>query len=471
MQRGGFAERGPQAFEPRPYPDPADQAIYAEHRQWQDPPPIRPWMSPGYYDLLCRSPMLEELQNYNRRQEYTRANADILPPVIRNWLFDITFWVLLRLSTLFTKRYTNYPSNVFEAIYKHRHRGRSIGRHWLRRALRQHHSDVSTRRALFITMAYLATGTSYKFMGLLFWLRPTVMSSLVNKTLRVLVDALPDFQWPQNEREWRCLEEAAFNKYGITHLAGITDLKVVRIPSTDPDDWDPVRKYYCKKYLVVMAITGVVMSLQPFPGSWSDQECYNNSDFRRDITAPNNPLRLPGMLKFRDVPGDGPLMFVSDLSANNLSFCPFIVVTTGRAFINNVRLEVERLFGKVTQIHRFLLELTWTEPTHDIPLMAEVAFKLMNFRARMPINTERNHVHTSTCPHDPVHKCTVWCHHFASRFCDETLATARPTTQDGRDRVIRHWATAGQQELASFMRARLTQYRRFRMRNGRGADN
>lgn len=143
--------------------------------------------------------------------------------------------------------------------------------------------------------------------------------------------------------------------------------------------------------------------------------------------TPSNPYDLPAMLSFRDGTGYAQAVFLTDLTLQD-GFSSYVMSVTGIAVANYVRLDVERLFGRMVAVHRFFLELTWTEPSHDLNLMAECAIKLTNYLARMPVTNDRRHVHDAKCHHDPTHTCTVWCVHNGHGHCEDRLGTGVPAT-------------------------------------------
>lgn len=140
-----------------------------------------------------------------------------------------------------------------------------------------------------------------------------------------------------------------------------------------------------------MVITGVIIEYEDFPGSCSDDYCLEKSESMRHVREPSNPYDLPAMLSFGDGTVFAQAVFLTDLTLQD-GFSPYVMSVTGIPVANYVRLDIERLFGRMVAVHRFFLEQTWTEPSHDLNLMAECAIKLTNYLARMPESNDRRHV-------------------------------------------------------------------------------
>lgn len=161
------------------------------------------------------------------------------------------------------------------------------------------------------------------------------------------------------------------------------------------------------------------------------------------LKDPSNPLRLPKQLRFRfGEPGSCNGVFLADKKFSHL-YSPYIYTSYGLAVINDLRLVIERFFGRFAALYRFFLSRTWAEHNHQAEMMVYAAVNLTNYRTMMPVNPECPH-DDPFCGHDPLHLCTAFCVHneLVWDYLGRQTFLAPPTPVETRDILSRHWLAA-----------------------------
>lgn len=392
----------------------------------------------GYYALWLQSPQNFERQVRLRREQRQRADSDIAEAGLMSTWSDQLFELVLQKTILFAMRMTNYPSNVHRALLNMKHKGHTV-KAFLQQHMNDHHNSFAADKALFVLLTRLAAGLNYKWMGMFFWMAPTRMSGILKETLKVFDEIFQKTNWPGSNAKWRGLEQACWAKLRVPNVLGQVDIKIVRISSTESDDFNEELKFTCKKVLVVYNIAGDIMTREIFPGKHSDKDVLEKSQFLKDLLNPTNPLCLPGKMKFRDGSGEAQPVFLIDRSLGD-GGSVYLMVVNNLQRINTIRMDIERKFGSLTQKNRFLFEYTWTMKESNIEAMIHVAIAMMNFENNMQKSDDANHMHDGECEHDPTHVCCLWCSHMAYGFENPALVTKHVADEAGLEDLKKYWA-------------------------------
>lgn len=210
---------------------------------------------------------------------------------------------------------------------------------------------------------------------------------------------------------WLAFEEAHWTQFRMSHVLGYLDIKPLRVASRNPIYMCPVERYACLKTLIVLGSSLEVLFEYVAPGSWSDQMILERSSFGKALLNRANPMHLPGQLRFRNGSGQcANPVFLTDRKICR-DFSPYLYVSDGSQQVNNVRLVIERFFGRFAAFNRYFISRTWIEHNHWTVSMIKASINVYNFRHCLP--TSDDCVHWDGCGHDHIHRCTLWCPHQA----------------------------------------------------------
>lgn len=126
---------------------------------------------------------------------------------------------------------------------------------------------------------------------------------MVRKTMPVLLCNIPIRPFPTRV-DWPALEQIGWERYRISHILGVIDIKPVWVESTDPLLRHHQSGRPCWKVLVVIDLTGRVIYYEIHLGSHDDRVIWHDSPFRAALQDPTNPLELPQAMKDRANPGN-----------------------------------------------------------------------------------------------------------------------------------------------------------------------
>lgn len=162
---------------------------------------------------------------------------------------------------------------------------------------------------------------------------------------------------------------------------------------------------YRVKFLFVMTPTGEIVHVSGHhPGCLDNQAILERSSFGMVLRDRRNPHNIPLNLRFRGSENYATPCVLADCDwpAGGV---PFLLVSPRANAYKFCRLSIERLFGRLVNINRFMLNYTPVENGHSLCDMVYTAVAIYNFRLRMEV--------------DPSHIHSIYCTHLIENFYDE----------------------------------------------------